>query len=315
MSSGGGEPLTARPIYSTGATGGGNQVRIDSPASQQNGYGSAPAPGGKGGFPSAQNPYEQQPSVYMPPSQPSYYQQAFTQPRMEAPPRQYGLGGMGGGNAYARPYSPGSPIERAPPVDEMRYVSGPDFAPAVMPDTFPRARPAPTMPGMGLSDMRARMPNEYPARTRSNPFADMNSSNHVMPWTIPNQNPPVEATQAVMPEPNYSGGLGSLMGAGLSSNAQQQNRATDQALIDSYTGQDIMRRSMYQSPYQQIQQSQLKEGQQQNPAMAQHMSDLERQRAAIDARLNQVLPSGLTVGQQNAGWKVRPDGTFQPPGI
>lgn len=177
--------------YSTGMTGGGNQVRIDSPASQQNGYGSAPAPGGKGGFPSAQNPYQQQPSVYMPPSQPSFYQQAFTQPRME-----YGLGGMRGGNAYARPYSPGSPIERAPPVDEMRYVSGPDFAPTVMPDTPPRARPAvmpdrrypvgatPSMPGL--------MPDTYPTRA---------------PPT-----PPVEATRGVVPEPNYSGGLGSLFG-------------------------------------------------------------------------------------------------------
>jgi hypothetical protein len=179
--------------YSTGMTGGGNQVRIDSPASQQNGYGSAPAPGGKGGFPSAQNPYEQQPSIYMPPSQPSFYQQAFTQPRME-----YGLGGMRGGNAYARPYSPGSPIERAPPVDEMRYVSGPDFAPAVMPDTPPMARPA-VMP-----DRR------YPV----GPMPDMRMSNPE----------PVEATRGVVPEPNYSGGLGSLMG-GMNDYAKQAQQS------------------------------------------------------------------------------------------
>jgi hypothetical protein len=126
--------------YSTGMTGGGNQVRIDSPASQQNGYGSAPAPGGKGGFPSAQNPYQQQPSVYMPPSQPSFYQQAFTQPRMEAPPQQYGLGSFRRGNAYARPYrSPSSPIEARPPPDEMRLV------PAVMPDRrYPVGAPPPS---------------------------------------------------------------------------------------------------------------------------------------------------------------------------
>jgi hypothetical protein len=60
----------------------------------------------------------------------------------------------------------------------------------------------------------------------SNPFAAMNSSNHVMPYTNSNRappvnysdmridsfGPPVEATRAVMPEPNYSGGLGSLFG-------------------------------------------------------------------------------------------------------
>jgi hypothetical protein len=201
--------------YSTGMTGGGNQVKIDSPASQQNGYGSAPAPGGKGGFPSAQNPYQQQPSVYMPPSQPSFYQQAFTQPRMEAPPRQYGLGGMGGGNAYARPYSPGSPIERAPPVDEMRYVSGPTpIQQRVMPDTPPMARPAvmpdrrypvgptPRMPDMPMNDMQLQIgtgAREYPG-----PMPDMRMSD---PGRIA-----LEATRGVVPEPNYSGGLGSLMG-------------------------------------------------------------------------------------------------------
>lgn len=94
--------------YSTGATGGGNQVRIDSPASQ-GGYGIAPpannnaAPGGKGGFPSVQNPYQQQPQMYMPPQQPSFYQQAFTQPRMQAPQMQYGLGGLRQGFNNARP--------------------------------------------------------------------------------------------------------------------------------------------------------------------------------------------------------------------
>jgi hypothetical protein len=120
------------------------------------------------------------------------------------------------------------------------------------------------------------MPAQYP--TKRNPFADGGQLSDM--WARPRMpdmrmsNPePVEATQGVAPEPNYSGGLGSLMG-GMSGSVQQQN-----------------------------------------PAMAQHMSNLERQRTAIDARLNQVLPSGLTVGQQNAGWKVRPDGTFAPPGI
>jgi hypothetical protein len=225
--------------YSTGMTGGGNQVRIDSPASQQNGYGSAPAPGGKGGFPSAQNPYQQQPSVYMPPSQSSFYQQAFTQPRMEAPPRQYGLGGMGGGNAYARPFrSYGSPVEAPPPPSEMvyamspseqpRYAVGPTpRMPGLMPDTYPTRR-APPVDGGQMNDMQLRldashllrdpsqgeysrqMPMPYPEERRYpvGPMPDMRMSNPE----------PVEATQGVVPEPNYSGGLGSLFGGGFGNN-------------------------------------------------------------------------------------------------
>jgi len=203
--------------YSSGATGGGTGVTPEPSAPYAQ---SAPAPsGGKGGY--NPNPYSQQqpqqPQVYMPPSQPTFYDQAFMQPQV----RSYGLGGMGGGNAYARPFrSYGSPIERAPPVDEMRYVSGPDLAPAVMPDTPPMARPAvmpatyptrrnPFADGGQMSDMRREypvgatpsmpglMPDEYPTRRRPE---------------IPYQGPPIEATRGVTPEPNYSGGLGSLFG-------------------------------------------------------------------------------------------------------
>lgn len=118
--------------YSTGATGGGNQVSVDAPASNPVSYtnASAPAPGGKGGFPSAQSPYaQQQPQVYMPPQQPSMYQQAFPQQQQRsyiqsnfyAPQQQYA------GNAYARRmpmYSPPSPIQARPPIDEMNYAPG-----------------------------------------------------------------------------------------------------------------------------------------------------------------------------------------------
>lgn len=204
MSSGGSAPTTARPIYSTGATG--VAPEPSAPYAQ-----SAPAPsGGKGGYnpnPYSQEQQPQQPQVYMPPSQPTFYDQAFMQPR-QPQVRSYGLGGMGGGNAYTQPYrSYGSPIERAPPVDEMRYVSGPDFAPAVMPDTPPMARPA-VMPRREYPVGPAVMPDTYPTR-RAPPvdYSDMR---------IDSFGPPVEATRAVMPEPNYSGGLGSLTGAGLS---------------------------------------------------------------------------------------------------
>jgi len=155
--------------YSSGATGGGTGVTPEPSAPYAQ---SAPAPsGGKGGY--NPNPYSQQqpqqPQVYMPPSQPTFYDQAFMQPQV----RSYGLGGMGGGNAYARPFrSYGSPVEAPPPPDEMRFV------PAVMPDTYPTRAPP-----VNYSDMR-----------------------------IDSFGPPVEATRAVMPEPNYSGGLGSLFG-------------------------------------------------------------------------------------------------------
>ena len=95
---------------------------------------SAPS-GGKGGYNSPmtmQDFAEQQPQVYMPPAQPSFYDQAFTNsyynPSFSRPRMDYGLGGLG--NAYARrsQYSPPSPfnglrmspIEAQPPMDEMR---------------------------------------------------------------------------------------------------------------------------------------------------------------------------------------------------
>ena len=99
------------------------------------------APGGKGGFPAAQNPYGQQQSqVYMPPSQPTFYDQAFSrqyyqpqyaQPQYAQP--QYALGGLRAGpsnNAYVRPYSPPSPfnvqqtnpMEAPPPPGERQYA-------------------------------------------------------------------------------------------------------------------------------------------------------------------------------------------------
>jgi hypothetical protein len=213
MSSGGSAPLTAIPKYSTGATG--TAPEPSAPYAQ-----SAPAPsGGKGGYnpnPYSQEQQPQQPQVYMPPSQPTFYDQAFMQPR-QPQVRSYGLGGMGGGNAYARPFrSYGSPIERAPPVDEMRYVAGPTpIQQRVMPDTPPMARPAvmprreypvgptPRMPDMPMNDMQLQIgtgAREYPGPMPDMPMSDMQLRM------------PVEATRGVVPEPNYSGGLGSLFG-------------------------------------------------------------------------------------------------------
>jgi hypothetical protein len=144
MSSGGSDVNSA-----TGATGNPpTTAKIESPIAK--GPNAPEAPGGKGGFPAAQNPYGQQQSqVYMPPSQPTFYDQALgspysqsqysqpafqyaqpapqyyqPQPQYYQPAPQYyqpapqinsyGLAGLSGGmyNAYARPrpYSPPSPF-------------------------------------------------------------------------------------------------------------------------------------------------------------------------------------------------------------
>lgn len=94
----------------------------------------APAPsGGKGGYnnsPMTMEDFAQQrPQVYMPPAQPTFYDQAFNSsyynPGFQRPRMDYGLGSMG--NAYVRRmpmYSPPSPIEARPPIDEMNYAPG-----------------------------------------------------------------------------------------------------------------------------------------------------------------------------------------------
>lgn len=275
--------------YSTGTTGGGNQVSVDTPASNPSSYTNAPAPapGGKGGFPSAQSPYaQQQPQVYMPPQQPSYYQQAFpqqtayTQSSFYAPPQQYyGYSRQLGlnpernyRNPYSRQYSPQTPIEAPPPPNEMNNAPGgfgpgqgitakptfgswgsrrlnpDDFKPLVQPGPYAGSNPytddmrptyaGPTnevgqFGGPGPTDPREQM-NYALGRFDSNAPKPMPVSNGPIlsyPGGSRNWNQqfegrpsyyngsgpaiepaPVAATQGVRPEPNYSGGLGSLMG-------------------------------------------------------------------------------------------------------
>jgi hypothetical protein len=91
----------------------------------------APAPsGGKGGYNNSPMKMEdfaqQQPQVYMPPAQPTFYDQAFTNsyynPGFQRPRMDYGLGGMG--NAYARRAqfrSQSSPFDAPKPPGEMQY--------------------------------------------------------------------------------------------------------------------------------------------------------------------------------------------------
>lgn len=192
--------------YSTGTTGGGNQVSVDTPASNPNSFTKTSAPGGKGGFPSAQSPYaQQQPQMYMPPQQPSMYQQAFPQ---QYSPYSYR-------NAYARPYSPPSPIEARPPMDEMRYAPG-GFGPGqLMSDSWGRR------PGDFQPVEYARPTNQMPQYGGPGPTPPMDQRAYAG-GTIPGsffdrvsrglEPPPVAAVQGVISEPNYSGGLGSLMG-------------------------------------------------------------------------------------------------------
>jgi hypothetical protein len=94
-----------------------------------------------------------------------------------------------GGNAYARPY-------RAPPVDGgmMLYAGGSKNFNEMQDVSGPDLAPA-------------VMPSDSWSRRRIN--------------FDPTE--PVQATQAVMPEPNYGGGLGSLM-SGMNGYAQLQMR-------------------------------------------------------------------------------------------
>ena len=148
MSSGGSNPNSP-----TGATGEQpTTAKIESPIAK--GPNAPEAPGGKGGFPSAQNPYaQQQPQIYTPPQQQSFYDQAFNHPYYQQPPQyyqqqpqyyqqapqyyqqqpqyyqsqpqinSYGLGSFSGGmgNAYARRprFSPPSPFNggRMSPIE------------------------------------------------------------------------------------------------------------------------------------------------------------------------------------------------------
>lgn len=140
----------------------------------------APAPsGGKGGYnnsPMTMEDFAQQrPQVYMPPAQPTFYDQAFNSsyynPGFQRPRMDYGLGSMG--NAYVRRmpmYSPQTPIEASPPPSEMNYAPG----------------------GYDLPPQEL-MSDSWRRRPRLEPTA------------------PVAATQGVLAEPNYSGGLGSLL--------------------------------------------------------------------------------------------------------
>lgn len=216
----------------------------------------APAPsGGKGGYnnsPMTMEDFAQQrPQVYMPPAQPTFYDQAFNSsyynPGFQRPRMDYGLGSMG--NAYVRRmpmYSPPSPIEARPPMDEMNYAPGgydlppqqlisrrtsggrnyswgsrrlnpDDFQPLVQPtyagsnpytddmrSTYagPISQTGPVTGGPGAPPPREQM--SYAGGTTPGSFFDRVSRGL--------EPPPVAATQGVRPEPNYSGGLGSLMG-------------------------------------------------------------------------------------------------------
>jgi hypothetical protein len=148
MSSGGSNPNS--PIGATGDQP--TTATINSPIAK--GPNAPEAPGGKGGFPSAQNPYaQQQPQIYTPPQQQSFYDQAFNHPYYQQPPQyyqqqpqyyqqapqyyqqqpqyyqsqpqinSYGLGSFSGGmgNAYARRprFSPPSPFNggRMSPIE------------------------------------------------------------------------------------------------------------------------------------------------------------------------------------------------------
>ena len=205
----GDKPTTAKidsPIPKGPNAGPGGSYRPVTSEAPGGSYSSAAseAPGGKGGFPSAQSPYSQQPQVYMPPAQPTFYDQALNSPYSQSqfyrpqqqfyqPAPQYyqqqpqyyqpqyyqpqpqinsfGLGSLSGGmgNAYARrpQYSPPSPIEARPPRDEMRYVPGVLFDPPprqLMSDSWGKRPVQPSEPVMAQQGANISNPNRDRAR-------------------------------------------------------------------------------------------------------------------------------------------------------
>lgn len=204
MSSGGGFAPSQRNLTLEGSS---NVATNVSPTTSQ----TAPAPsGGKGGYnnsPMTMEDFAQQtPQVYMPPAQPTFYDQAFTNSYynsgFQRPRMDYGLGGMG--NAYARRmpmYSPSSPVEAQPPRDEMNLAPG-GFGPGQL---ISQERP------LNPDDFRPLASPSAAREVRAGPDGLMPGQMISDSWFNRRPGPtPVAATQSIRPEPNYSGGLGSL---------------------------------------------------------------------------------------------------------
>lgn len=238
MSSGGSNPSSP-----TGATGDQpTTAKIESPIPKgpnaQPGGSYSPAtpptpeaPGGKGGFPAAQNPYsQQQPQVYMPPSQPTFYDQAFNHPYYQQPPQyyqqqpqyyqqapqyyqqqpqyyqpapqitSYGLAGLSGsmGNAYARRprFSPPSPFNggRMSPIEAQPPMD--EMRMSVMGGGFQQSRSlGPYTGGFGNNEPGRRFTGGFGNSVASPPSGGFGSN---VPEPGPQGLPfPVEATRGV----------------------------------------------------------------------------------------------------------------------
>lgn len=146
MSSGGSNPSSP-----TGATGDQpTTATINSPIAK--GPNAPEAPGGKGGFPAAQNPYsQQQPQVYMPPSQPTFYDQALNSPYSQS---QYSQPAF----QYAQP-APQYYQQQAP----QYYQQQPQYY-----------QPAPQITSYGLAGLSGSMGNAYARRPRFSPPSPFN---------------------------------------------------------------------------------------------------------------------------------------------
>lgn len=109
------------------------------------------APGGKGGFPSAQNPYGQQQSqVYMPPSQPTFYDQALGSPYSQS--------------QYSQPA-----FQYAQPAPQYYQPQPQYYQPA--PQYY---QPAPQITSYGLAGLSGSMGNAYARRPRFSPPSPFN---------------------------------------------------------------------------------------------------------------------------------------------
>ena len=306
MSSGGGAPAPTSN-YSTGTTGGSSQVSVDSPASS--------APGGKGGFPFAQNPYaQQQPQVYMPPQQPSFYQQAFpqqqayTQSSFYAPQQQQGFMSPYSQNFYAqrRPYrSQSSPFDAPKPPGEMQYSgqyapqapaglqNNPDYVP---PSALREVRAGPDGLQM-MSDSWGRRPGrEYAVPTNQTP-------QYGGPGAVP-----VEATRGVASDninnPAYQQQLAASNMTDYQRLMQRKNSASAGPYVNPLTGE-----VGGVNPFAQVSDLEIANSLGYKDPSANMMSD-DRARMPFDANLGlqglrQQMAAAGTLGQSSQNEKAK----------
>lgn len=288
----------------------------------------APAPsGGKGGYNNSPMKMEdfaqQQPQVYMPPAQPTFYDQAFTNsyynPGFQRPRMDYGLGGMG--NAYARRAqfrSQSSPFDAPKPPGEMQY-SG-QYAPQAPaglqnnPDYVPpsalrevRAGPDGFMPGQRISDSWRRRPGDFQLAEYAGPTSQM--PQYGGPGATPRLEPsPAAATRGVASDninnPAYQQQMAAYNMTDYQRLMQRKNSASAGPYVNPLTGE-----VGGVNPFAQVSDLEIANSLGYKDPSANMMSD-DRARMPFDANLGlqglqQQMAAAGTLGQSSQNEKAK----------